>query len=55
MNLSDDFSVKNYGASWYSWLFRQKFAFYLQKKFLYCNEILEHRPRGTFAAHSAKD
>ena len=55
MKLPDDSSAKNHRASWYSWFFRQKLAFHLLKELLYGNETLEHWPRGTFAALSAKE
>ena len=55
VKLPDDSRVENHLALWYSWLFRQKLAFGLPWEFLYSNEILEHWPRGTFAAHSVKE
>ena len=55
MKLPNDFSAQNRCASRYSWFFRQKLACGLLRESLYSNETLEHWPRGSFAALSAKE
>ena len=39
VKLPDDFSAKYHRASWYTWFFRQKYAFGLLRELLYWNEL----------------